>query len=295
MRGLRLALAVALVAPASLVIAGSAASIAPPHPACAPLSPGDHLLAVSGDHPPVLVHVPPAGGSRRALVLALPGAGQTGRDFANYTGYSHLADLRGFSVAYPTATGTRPFWNVSGTMRGKPDDVAYLRAVIPAVTTATCADARRVGATGVSNGGGMTGRLACDASDLIAAAAPVAGGYSTLPYCRPAQPVALLEVHSLTDYTVPYGGRGATHAGDVTHYVTRWRRIDACPGTRIAPSSPAPGVTEWQWRGCAGGTAVIHDRIVGAEHGWPGEDDVRPGREFSSTRRTWAFLSAFRR
>ena len=29
-----------------------------------------------------------------------------------------LADRKAFSVAYPTATGSRPFWNISGTQPG---------------------------------------------------------------------------------------------------------------------------------------------------------------------------------
>ena len=90
--------------------------------------------------------------------------------------------MKGFDVAYPTASGQRPFWNVSGQLPGKPDDVGYLRRVIAALTgPAGCADAAHVGITGVSNGGGMTARMACEAADLLAAAAPVAGGYSSLP------------------------------------------------------------------------------------------------------------------
>ena len=63
---------------------------------------------------------------------------------------------------------------------------------------------------GVSNGGGMAARMACDAADLLSAAAPVAGGYSTLPDCHPRRPLPLLEIHSLRDAVVPYTGRGAT-------------------------------------------------------------------------------------
>ena len=94
---------------------------------------------------PVVLHVPAHGGAGRPLVLVLPGAGQTASDFARYTGYSRLADQRRFIVAYPTATGVRPFWNMSGTSAGKPDDVAYLRSVIGAALKATCADPRGSG------------------------------------------------------------------------------------------------------------------------------------------------------
>ena len=46
---------------------------------------------------------------------------------------------------------------------------------------------------------------------------------------------------------------------------------------------------------CAGGTEVVHDRVAGAEHGWPGADDISGGAGFSSTRRTFDFLTSFRR
>src|SRR5204862_438731 len=101
----RAALAAVLI---SLVAAG--AGTAAPRLAeqqaggCTAPSPGDHEVAVEPGRAPVVLHVPPGPATRRrALVLVLPGAGQTGRDIERYTGYSRLADQRGFLVAYPTA------------------------------------------------------------------------------------------------------------------------------------------------------------------------------------------------
>lgn len=260
-------------------------------PSCGPPAPGDHQVTVQDGRAPVLLHVP-RGAARgpRPLILVLPGAGMTGQDMADYTGYSRLADLRGFLVAYPTAGGTRPFWNVSGAIPGKPDDVDYLRQVIGSLTgPAACADAARVGITGVSNGGGMTALMACRAADLLAAAAPVAGGYKTLPDCEPARPLPILEIHGLRDRVVPYAGTADRHAGAVEPYVADWRSRDGCTGA-ARRSTPAPGVDELRWT-CADGRVVAHDRVRDAEHGWPGEDGLAP---FSSTMRTWRFLSAFR-
>jgi polyhydroxybutyrate depolymerase len=271
---------------------GHKAPVAATHPPCAPPGPGTHKIVIDNGRPPVLLHVPhgPPPKVRRPLILVLPGAGMTGADIARYTGYSRLADLKNFLVAYPTATGTRPFWNVSTTQPGKPDDVDYLRRVIGAITgDAGCADPARVGITGVSNGGGMSALMACRAADLLAAAAPVAGGYSTLPDCEPARPLPVLEIHGLLDHVVPYGGRKDDGAGAVGPYIDEWRGRDTCTG---APrrSRPAPNVLELRWA-CADGRVVAHDRVLDAEHGWPGEASLKP---FSSTLRTWRFLSAFR-
>jgi polyhydroxybutyrate depolymerase len=299
---LRLALAVlaAAIGLAVLTAGGSTATQAPSATtrsatagACTPV-PGSHRLAPIDGRVPVVIHVGTHAKAGAPLVLALPGAGQTAKDFADYTGYSYLADREGFSVAYPTATGSSPFWNISGTSPGKPDDVAYLRRVIAAAVAATCADPDRVGVTGVSNGGGMTARLACDAADLVAAAAAVAGGYGSLPTCRPSRPVPILEVHGQIDQVVPYNGKGPTASGAVSTFLAQWRRLDGCSGA-AQRSSPGANVTELRWASCTGGTVVQHARISDADHSWPGEDDLANTSEYASTLRTWAFLSSFRR
>ncbi len=262
---------------------------------CTPMSPGTHRIVVEAARPPVVVHIPPKLLTGAPLVLALPGAGQTARDFAEYTGYSRLADEQRVAVAYATASGARPLWNVTDQIPGHAQDVPYLRAVIPVVVKAACADAARVGVTGVSNGGGMSARMACDASDLIAAAAPVAGGYGALPDCRPARPVPILEIHGTADEVVPYRGKGNPVRGDVASFLAQWRRLDGCTG-QPSVRRVNDDVQEVRSQTCAGGTEVIHDRVEGAPHGWPGEDETRQRTDpFSSTRRTFDFLTSFRR
>jgi len=132
---------------------------------------------------------------------------------------------------------------------------------------------------------------------MLAAVAPVAGGYKSLPGCHPLRPVPMLEIHGTGDRVVPYKGSGPQRAGDVSGFLLQWRRLDGCPGRVsrrfIQPRKPARRVTELRWIGCAGGSAVVHDRVVEAEHGWPGERDYLGAHEFSATFRTWQFLSAF--
>lgn len=278
--------ALALTRPAPLRTATRSAD-------CTPLTPGTRRVVVEAGRVPVVVHVPPGLPNGAPLILGLPGAGQTARDFAAYTGYSTLADRHHFAVAYPTATGVRPFWNITDAA-GQPNDVAYLRAVIAAAVRATCADPARVGVTGVSNGGGMSARLACDAPDLIAAAAPVAGGYGALPACHPARPVPILEVHGTSDQVVPYVGKGPTGSGAVSAFLAQWRRLDGCTPA-VETTQPYGPVTELRYGACAGGAVVLHDRIAGQDHGWPGEDDLRELSRYSATRRTARFLESFRR
>jgi polyhydroxybutyrate depolymerase len=259
---------------------------------CTPQAAGAYRIPVEEGRIPVILHVPPGKpprGGRWPIVVQLPGAGQDGVFAERYTGESALADREGFMVAYPTANGTRPFWNVSGRTRGLPDDVAYMRKVLERLSGPNiCADPDRIYVTGASNGGGMTAVLACAAPDLIAAAAPVAGGYSSLPKCRSKTAVPLLEVHSLDDKAVPYGGKGADRAGAVPTFLAEWRARNGCAGT-VRRSAPARDVVEMRWT--CDGAPVEHVRLAKEPHGWYGGASLDAD---STTARTWRFLKAHR-
>ena len=59
-------------------------------------------------------------------------------------------------------------------MRNNVDDVGFTRALLDDLAKVANVDAKRVFATGISNGGIMCYRLAAELSDRIAAIAPVA-------------------------------------------------------------------------------------------------------------------------
>ena len=193
---------------------------------------------------------PPKPRTGAPLVLALPGAGQTARDFAAYTGYSRARRPRAASRS-PTRrpSGSRPFWNISGDSAGQARRRRLPARVIRAVVKAACADPARVGVTGVSNGGGMSARMACDAADLIAAAAPVAGGYGSLPDCRPSRPVPILEIHGTSTRSSPTAAREPGPAGDVPRSSRSGaaRRLHRRAAARAAPAATSSS--------CAGRTA----------------------------------------
>src|SRR5690606_31858506 len=69
-----------------------------------------------------------------------------------------------------------------------------------------CVDPDRIYATGMSNGGHMSHRLACEAADVFAAVAPVAGSMTVTGNCTPAEPISVLHFHGTSDSIVPYDG-----------------------------------------------------------------------------------------
>ena len=262
---------------------------------CTVLTPGDHqvrVVDVKGQERNVLLHVPRTGAyAPRPLVIALHGAGETGPDFADDTGFSRLADRERFLVAYPTAVGPTSFWNITGQKQANlPEEVDQLRRSLDALEGVACVDRSRVFVTGVSNGGGMTARLACELPDRLAGAAPVAGGYKALPPCHPSRPLPILEIHGTGDQVVPYGGSPPDYRGSVARYLARWRRIDGCVG-KARRLEPAPGVHELAWRDCRAHTSVEHVRLDHQAHGWPGGPRTTPSTAaFSTTWRTWEFF-----
>ena len=236
-----------------------------------------------------VVHVPKSGAGRPlAVVLAFHGAGGNGEFMADYSGLSPLADNDHFVVVYPSAAGTRRFWTLNGRDATKPDDVGFIRALLKTLPTRVCMDSRRIYATGVSNGGGFTARIGCLLSSQIAAIAPVAGGYRSLDPCTPERPVAVLEIHGTADQVVPYYGKPPDYAGSVPKFLANWASYDACPDP-AAPVFVAPGTERFDWGPCAGGTEVLHLRLSGVGHTWPGSRDSRAA-PIDAGRTIWRFF-----
>src|SRR5262249_51070220 len=114
------------------------------------------------------------------LVIAMHGGSGTGEGFPRLThhGFDDLADRDGWIVVYPDGIGKN--WNDgrkverSEAYKKNIDDVGFISALIDELTSNHAVDRKRVYATGISNGGFMSQRLARDLSSKIAAIAPVA-------------------------------------------------------------------------------------------------------------------------
>jgi polyhydroxybutyrate depolymerase len=233
------------------------------------------------------VHVPRSQpGQRLPLVLAFGGAGATGGFMQQYSGLSRVADGARFIAVYPTAWGVHPFWGLNDAAPNGPQDVRFISDLIDRLEDSLCVDVRRVYATGVSNGGGFTARIGCELSERIAAIAPVAGGYKTIPDCEPERPISVLEIHGTRDGSVPYEGKPPDYGGSVPRYVAGWRARDHCQAASTRQVL-APATVLMTWPQCADGTRVAQIKVYGGPHAWPGAWGV-PG--FSAAQAVWDFF-----
>jgi polyhydroxybutyrate depolymerase len=270
-----------------------------------------HSVNVDGLARNYLLHVPadlPAA-KPAPLVLVFHGGGGHDWNMPGFTHFDDLADQEGFVVAYPDALDRN--WNDSRGV-ATADDVGFTRALIADVSRAHSIDPHRVYATGISNGGFFSNRLACDAADRIAAIASVA---ATMPEplvaeCKPSRPISVLYIQGTDDPLVPLNGgkigfvRGRSRGENISlaDSAKFWRdndRISSAPEVKALPDRFDDGthVRREVWTGGQDDTEVEVYTIEGGGHTWPGGPQYLPkvivgkaSQNLNATRTIWEFF-----
>lgn len=261
-----------------------------------------------------LVHVPPQlkDASRPVpLVLAFHGGGGDAVFMARNPRYGLMAkaDAAGFIVVFPGGYSQLPSglfaaWNAGnccGEARDRMvDDVGFARALIKRLQTTHAIDAKRVYAVGMSNGGMLAHRLACDAADVFAAVASVAGTDNTKT-CVPSRPISVLHIHAKDDDHVLFeGGAGPASVRDASKItaftsvpltIARWVERDRCEAKPTRSLDVAGAYCE-SYKACAGQAEVALCVTGTGGHSWPGGSAVRSGQASSSASSVLPALSA---
>jgi polyhydroxybutyrate depolymerase len=207
---------------------------------------------------------------RPGLVIDLHAAGSNGFTEQAISGVWLHAARNGWIVAYPE--GVDDGWEPYGCCRHDGvDDLAFLAEVIARLEASDGIDPNRVFLTGLSRGGMMAYRAACELRVPVAAIAVVAGnmadehGIVGGVGCRPSGEVSVLAIHGTADTQVPLAGGG--RFAPFTDVVDYWRELDGCaPGGAVTAASPWAD-TGWE---CRGGAEVRSIVIDGGHHVMPG-------------------------
>jgi polyhydroxybutyrate depolymerase len=206
-----------------------------------------------------------------------------------------MAVARGYAVVSPDGTGNRPLrdvrtWNGGGGGPGAycasgaacargVDDVGYTDDLLAALATAIPIDPRRIFATGISNGGAMSHRIACERPQVIAAAAPVGGANQHGDGGGACAPVPILHIHGTRDPCWPFAGgagdcietegRKTSVAETMAGWAARNGCTDASSDAPLPDVDPGDGVTSVRrtWSACAAATELI--AMEGGGHTWP--------------------------
>jgi polyhydroxybutyrate depolymerase len=269
-----------------------------------------------------LVHTPGKDPGNRPLplVLVLHGGGGTAEGMVKLTRgrFNELADRDSFIVVYPD--GVEKHWNDGRSIQNwrahkdKIDDVGFLSLLISDISVKWKVDPSRIYATGISNGGLMTYRLACELTDKIAGIASVSASLSVdlYPVCSPKRPVSVMVINGTDDPLVPYDGGtvgfGLRTLGKVVstdETVRFWVKRNGCrekPEVVRVPDRDSEDRTTLRkeiYGGCAAKTSVALYVVEGGGHSWPGGWQYLPqlivgrtSREFNAADEIWGFFKS---
>lgn len=145
-------------------------------------------------------------------IIALHGRFGNGKNMQSLSNFNLIADELGLIIIYPD--GIRRSWNDGRGEDAGPasekdiDDVAFIRDLTDEIVIKHNADSDSIYACGMSNGGFMTLRLACELSDKIAAFGSVTGamGVELMQKCNQSKKVPIMLIAGTEDELVPYGG-----------------------------------------------------------------------------------------
>ncbi len=284
---------------------------AKPVPSQFTLGPGEYEFKVGGGRK-YLLHIPKKYDASRVtpLVLFFHGGGGHMEQAAESYGWREKSEQEGFIVAFPNGSSRLPrqhlaTWNAGaccGYARDQAiDDVGFVQQVIADIERQVRIDTGKRFAVGMSNGGMLAYRLACEMADTFKAVASVAGTDNTTA-CSPSQPISILHIHARNDDHVLFeGGAGkeafrdeskVTDFTSVPETIDRWifrNRAEKMP-QRILEVSGAQGDRYRSKHNHAQIELVVTET---GGHSWPGGKSVRgktPSMAIGANDLIWDFF-----
>jgi polyhydroxybutyrate depolymerase len=317
LRSVLAGIAVSLLACSPALIARDGAAS---DPASRIATPGDYTFSIVHDGLTRMyrVHAPRSysAATPAPLVLAFHGGGGDMNFMATdkYYGLISKSEAEGFIVAFPNGfsrlnSGKFATWNAGACCAAardrNVDDIGFVRKIVDSLTLRFNIDRERIYATGMSNGGMMAYRLACEMSDTFKAIASVAGTDNTMN-CTPKAPISVLHIHARNDDRVLYNGGAGRKFGDrskVTDFtsvpatISKWVKMNGCNPTpqRILD---VPGAFCDTYSQCRGHVEVRLCVTETGGHSWPGGTKIRGGepasKAISADDVMWTFFTSTR-
>ena len=216
------------------------------------------------------------------LVVALHGFGGSGQGNAHYM---HLFDSiheNEHLLLYPDGTQNwlgQKRWNATNAcclFSGEVDDVGYLLGMIGEAVDSYGADPDGIVITGLSNGGFMSHRMACEAGSSIRSIVALNGvTWDDFSMCPDTGRPDILHVHSTADTVIWYEGgsiRGEPYPSS-NETVQNWASRSGCDeswtflGTRdVSLDDGIDETDEFEFLNCEYGNRVSHWRINEGRH-----------------------------
>ena len=246
------------------------------------------------------------------VIISLHGRLSTGEAMMRFADFRPIAEREKFIIVCPD--GIDKSWN-----DGRPtpankkgiNHVKFIDQLITYIINTYHGDDTRVYIAGMSNGGFMASRLACELNKRIAAVAVVAASMARDVSYQPKLPMPVMYIQGTADPLVPFEGGAMKGAGGEIYshqeILQNWVKADSCSSTPVTAGLPdiahdGTTIIKEEYSPRAGAGLVIGYNVINGGHCWPGAGQYLPkfliGRasgNLNACQVIWDFFKSFRR
>jgi polyhydroxybutyrate depolymerase len=260
------------------------------------------------------VHLPAGynNASNLPLAFVLHGGQGSAANMLTLTDFRNLANQDKWLLIYPD--GYQSSWNdgrPTAANQANINDVQFFSDMIDYAVINFKANAKKIYATGISNGGFMSARLGCELSNKITAIATVAASLPQALNCTPNNPVPTICIQGTLDALVPFlGGTVSPGAGGIalshSQAVDVWKTNNNCGAaavsTNVINNDPNDGtsITERKYVNANNGVEVVSYIVTGGGHTWPQGSQYLPesiigktSQDMNANQTIWSFFKKY--
>lgn len=223
---------------------------------------------------------------KHPVIISLHGRLGTAIRQMKFADFKPVADRDKVIIICPQ--GIDRSWNDG---RGTPanskgvNDVKFIDQLITYIINTYNADPGRIYVTGMSNGGFMTSRLACELNNRIAAIAVVAASMDEDMGYQPTKPMPAMYIQGTKDPLVPFAGGAMKKGAGGSIYgheeiLKKWAAVNHCNSKPVITNLPlsvndGTSVIKEEYTNNSG-LKVVGFTIVDGGHTWPGGTQYLP-------------------
>ncbi|MCB0746668.1 MAG: T9SS type A sorting domain-containing protein [Ignavibacteriae bacterium] len=242
------------------------------------------------------------------LVLVLHGGFGNAYNIEEQSNFSAKADTakNPFIVVYPEGIKSPigiTTWNAGGccgyATNNNIDDVGFISSLLDTIINKYSIDTNNIFASGMSNGGMMSYRLAAELSNRIAAIGPVASVMVNELYFEPIQSIPIIHFHSYMDENVPILGGYGSGVSDYRYppldsVLNVWADVNSCQVIDTIFNEEGEYLYK-TWRDCSNDANIDLYVTYDGGHSWPGGTVPRIGgdpisQKLNATDLIWDFF-----
>jgi len=244
-----------------------------------------------------IVHTPPgysANSDPLPLLFVLHGYTSQAPIIRNYSEFDSIADEENFIVVYVqgvTDSVGNTGWNVDVVSTfAEVDDVGFFAALIKYFKTNYSIDNDKIFSSGMSLGGFMSYRLACELEEINGIGS-VTGSMAAYYNCIPPNQKNIIHFHGTADSVVPYNGN--FWSTNVENAQTFWDEYNNCQNQSevTIPDFNGDGVysTQLTSYNCDGNREVILYTMQNEGHTW---FKTEWGHDVNASQLIWEFFKS---